>query len=156
MLMTWVESAKLIADIAIALFTAALVRATYVLAKHTKVMSDRDAERARTEDLLRCVRLAEDIIKIVSEDHDRWTEGDQPSFPLQPFNELLALSKYLSDSDTKRLLESVTSVVTSDLLSNSNSVYANDRFKKELKSLASRLSQEIIELQRALGNHLRC
>ena len=149
------EVVKLIADIAIAVFTAALVWATYVLANHTKVMSERDADRQRHDDLIRCIALAESIIRIDSGEYDRWTQGDKPVYPAEPFNELLALSKYIGDADTKRQLEYVTSVITSDLLSGTNSIHTNETFKKELEALRSRLPQAIIEMQRSLGNYVR-
>jgi len=43
--MNWIEIIKIISEVSITFFTAALVWATWVLAKHTKMMSDRDIEK---------------------------------------------------------------------------------------------------------------
>jgi hypothetical protein len=144
-----------VADIAIALFTLALVWVTWILAKHTKLMSDRDVEQQRMQDLRRCIYLAESIVNLDNREFGDWSTGEWSSNSVHPFNELLALGNYLHDSDTKRSLEHVTSALTSLLSNKTNSMFTGGPMKDALDKLRDRLTQEIIELQRELGNYSR-
>ena len=149
------EIIKTVADIAIAIFTAALVWATRVLAKHTKTMSDRDSERLRIQDINKCIALAQSIVKFDVKEFGNWpTEGLSDS-SIRPFNELLTLSKYLHDADAKRFLEYISSVLTVGLFEQSTNTFTNSQFTETLTKLRQKLTQEIIELQRDLGNYAR-
>ncbi len=153
--MNFIDIIRVVADIAIALFTAALVWVTWILTKHTKLMSDRDIEQQRMQDIKRCIYLAESIAKLDEREFGNWSAGEWSSNSVHPFNELLALGRYLHDSDTKRLLEHVTSALTALLLNNTNSMFTGGPMKDALDKLRDRLISDINDLHRELGNYVR-
>jgi hypothetical protein len=144
------EIIKVVAEVAIALFTLALVRATYVLAKHTEVMSARDADRQRIEDIERCISLAESIVGLGKEEFGNFYAGELSASSIHPFNKLLALSKYFHNSGLRMRLEYIITILTSDLLSGNVSFFTNQPFKETLTKLRSELIDEIKELHKDL------
>ena len=152
--MNYPEIIKLSAEIVTAIFTAALFYATLTLAKHTKLMSDRDAEQRRISDLKRCIELAELIARLDERDFGNWLAGEWSSRSIRPFNELLTLKRYLHDAEIKRMLEYITSVLDVELLQRTNTKFSSGPLKEEMDKLRFRLPQEIIELQKKLGNYV--
>ena len=144
------EIIKVIADILIAFFTATLVWATLVLAKHTEIMSKRDAERRRVEDIEKCVLLAESIVRLDNKEFGDWARGELLSKSIHPFNKLLTLSKYFHNKGLKIRLEYVITILTYDLRSGNSSIYTNQAFNDTLNKLRSELIDEIRELQKDL------
>jgi hypothetical protein len=152
--MNWLEVVKVIAEVATAVFALALVRATYVLAKVTRRMDEHEMERRRNEELRACISLAESIISPARDSISSMGEVFTSRF-VRPYNQLLALSKYIHDADTKRQLEYVSSSLTTSLLEAGNPLLRDDHLSEEVRKLSGRLAQEIIEWQRDLGNFQR-
>jgi hypothetical protein len=136
-----IELIKVIADLFIAIFTAALVWVTYVLAKHTKSLNAFEVQQKRIEDIKRCIFLVESIIHLIPQ------ESEKASFTeISPhISELLTLSKYLHDSSIKKNLEEI---VYLDNFANDNTAW-----KGEFRQLRNHLPNELLRLQRDLGNY---
>ena len=135
---------KTVSEFIIAIFTVALFIATLVLAKHTKKLDEHEMEQRRIQNLQRCIFLAESIVGMLPADFSRKS--------INSFSELLTLSKYFHDSDTKRQFEHVVNQLQSVLLEHEIGVFDKnliDPFNK----IRPRLTQEIIEWQKDLGNY---
>jgi len=138
------------------LATAVLAYATFVLAKHTKLMSDHDKEERRSQDIRKCIFLAESIISLPGKkEYRHWQSGFVSDESVRPFSELLSLGKYIHDSETKRHLEIVTMRLVSFLSPEETrtDITSDGRFSENLEKLRSRLPQEVIEWQRDLGSY---
>jgi hypothetical protein len=153
--MNYPEIIKSITDIVIAIFTAALFYATYVLTKHTKMLDAHEMEQKWKEEIRRCIFLAERIISPSQQEAESWYRGEFSSKSVHPFNELLALGKYFHDEDTWRALEYIASQFTTALLEPGNPMYRDKNLSDALPRFYPRLAQEIIEWQRDLGNYQR-
>jgi hypothetical protein len=152
--MNWLETVKTVVEIIsypiIAFFTVALFYATWILAKQTKIKDAHDEKQRQTENIKRCIVLAGSIIGLNPTVLSANFSGEL----VQMFNELLNLSESSNDSETKRLLEIVASRFSVARLAPPVNEL-DPGLLDSLTKLQDRLRQEIIELQRKLGNYHR-
>lgn len=152
--MNWLETVKTVVEIIsypiIAFFTVALFYATWILAKQTKIKDAHDEKQRQTENIKRCIVLAGSIIGLNPTVLSANFSGEL----VQMFNELLTLSESSNDSETKRLLEIVASRFSVARLAPPVNEL-DPGLLDSLTKLQDRLRQEIIELQRKLGNYHR-
>ena len=142
------ELIKTIADICIAIFTLALVRATYVLARHTETLNKQDAERKRTQDIQRCIALATALISDIQHAKKHIANFIEQK-PQSLLNELLTYGKYFHDADTRRQLENITNSMTLGISDNFTQIAS---MRDNIIKFEDRLHMAIVDWHKDLGS----